>query len=627
MEGYIWKGPGAMGPVYYGISQGIYTMSITNVVDFAQATLDKAFGKNEGYWKYLDLDENLICYVVRKKDSKGKKYFTPYTYQEGKFVAKWYRDDNNKTLPKPLYNLHLLKKYPNCKVLLVEGEKTADAAMELFPEFIALSWMGGSKGVKHLDVSALTGRTVYMLPDNDKTGYDAMDDFRERLELLDCHLHLVDIKTLRVPDKWDVADFDSEFGEVEFLDIYNLILEAKLLAKEPEITQFPDLTNSKKPRPLDTTANFKHLLAMFGITARWNMMNRSRDISVPGADFYYEESENAALTYITNLAVINDLPVRRVDKHLDAIALEQRYHPICDWILSKPLTEPGIFNKFLRCIKTTNDDLSYMLIKRWMISAVTAAFSTGEFAPQGVLVIHGEQYTHKSSFIMSLAPKIFRAIKGGLILDPSKKDDVLTVAQYWIAELAELDATFKVADSNRLKGFVNLEEDSIRRPYAMKDSKLIRRTVFVATVNESKFLIDTTGNRRWWAVSITEPINTYHGLDMQQVWREIYEMYLQGESPNLSRDELILLNNSNEQYEYLDPFSEKLPAAFYWEREPCQWMNATQVLSEIGYEKPIGRDLKRMGDILTKMKLKKGTGRARYSYYMPQRRPPGNTNM
>lgn len=578
----------------------------------------KEDGINQGFWIYNTFDDEFICCTERTIDSKtGKKQIRPWIIEDFKVKNKFISGQKDK----PIYNLQFLKKYPEKYVLIVEGEKTADATSILFPEFNVITWMGGCQSVKNVDFSHLKDKTVYLLPDNDEVGYKAMELIRDKLIQLDCKVHFVDIKRLGVEEGWDVADLDEENGCITVDDVKMIVNECKEFKKQFDFKEYPHMSEGKNPKPLDTTENLQYLLNHFNIKVKWNMMNRGRDVVIPNVKFYYEESENLSLTYITDLAVLYSMPTKRIDKHLDAIASKNCYHPICDWILSKKLTDKGIFSQFLTCIKTTNDELSYILIKRWMISAVAAAFSEGDFAPQGVLVIHGEQYTHKSSFIMSLAPKEFKAIKGGLILDPSRKDDVLTASQYWIGELAELDATFKKADSNRLKGFINLEEDSIRRPYAAKDSKLIRRTVFAATVNESKFLIDTTGNRRWWTISITQPINTRHELNMQQVWREIYEMYLNGESANLSKQELLMLNNANEKFEYIDPFKEKFTDLFYDDRPPCQWMSASQILSQIGYDKPTSSDLKRMGDILSKMKWEKGKGRLRYSYYVPQLKP------
>lgn len=43
---------------------------------------------------------------------------------------------------RPLYRLENLAKHPEAPVLLVEGEKTTDAAQQLFPDHVAMTWGG-----------------------------------------------------------------------------------------------------------------------------------------------------------------------------------------------------------------------------------------------------------------------------------------------------------------------------------------------------------------------------------------------------------------------------------------------------------------------------------------------------
>ena len=47
--------------------------------------------------------------------------------------------------PRPLYNLDKLAERPDDWILVVEGEKTADAAAELFPDHVAMTSPGGAK--------------------------------------------------------------------------------------------------------------------------------------------------------------------------------------------------------------------------------------------------------------------------------------------------------------------------------------------------------------------------------------------------------------------------------------------------------------------------------------------------
>jgi hypothetical protein len=75
---------------------------------------------------------------------------------------------------RPLYNLDDLARRPEAPVLLVEGEKAADAARLLCPAYVVVTWSGGSTAVNKSSWMPLTGRDVWMWPDNDEAGMKAM---------------------------------------------------------------------------------------------------------------------------------------------------------------------------------------------------------------------------------------------------------------------------------------------------------------------------------------------------------------------------------------------------------------------------------------------------------------------
>jgi putative DNA primase/helicase len=54
--------------------------------------------------------------------------------------------------------------------VLVEGEKTADAAQRLLPNMVAMTWAGGAKAYQHTDFAPLAGRKVICIPDADAEG-------------------------------------------------------------------------------------------------------------------------------------------------------------------------------------------------------------------------------------------------------------------------------------------------------------------------------------------------------------------------------------------------------------------------------------------------------------------------
>jgi putative DNA primase/helicase len=107
--------------------------------------------------------------------------------------------------PRPLYNLPALEERPNAGVLIVEGEKAADAAARLMPKAVVVSWPGGSKAIRHTDWSPLRNRRVFVWPDADKPGMDAAEAILAILPQAQIILPPAD-----VAEGWDLADAEAE---------------------------------------------------------------------------------------------------------------------------------------------------------------------------------------------------------------------------------------------------------------------------------------------------------------------------------------------------------------------------------------------------------------------------------
>ena len=117
--------------------------------------------------------------------------------------------------PRPLYRLDELAASQDT-VLLVEGEKCADAAINLLSRTVT-TWPGGTNGVAHTDWRPLAGRAVVVWGDADQEGDNAVhghtDDQGRVHQGIVHHLHTVGAKSVHVipwdrskPKGWDVAD-------------------------------------------------------------------------------------------------------------------------------------------------------------------------------------------------------------------------------------------------------------------------------------------------------------------------------------------------------------------------------------------------------------------------------------
>lgn len=153
-------------------------------------------------WTYHAPDGSILAYVVRFNEPGGKSFrpLRPVLSESGLPTGRYQWTGYKGTEKRPLYNLHHLTRYPDKPVLVVEGEKTAEAAAKLFPSHVCVSWMGGTSNVTKADWVPLTGRAVTIWPDNDDPGIKAATYikaiFRES--------RLVDTSSL--PPKWDLAD-------------------------------------------------------------------------------------------------------------------------------------------------------------------------------------------------------------------------------------------------------------------------------------------------------------------------------------------------------------------------------------------------------------------------------------
>ena len=107
--------------------------------------------------------------------------------------------------PRPLLNLDQLRTRKGT-VLIVEGEKTADAAARLFPKAVVTTWPSGCKAIDKADWSPLQGRRVILWPDADQPGRQAMDLLAQRLLRLPVDRVQIVTPPADVPEGWDLAD-------------------------------------------------------------------------------------------------------------------------------------------------------------------------------------------------------------------------------------------------------------------------------------------------------------------------------------------------------------------------------------------------------------------------------------
>lgn len=118
-------------------------------------------------WTYRDASARPLFYVARYEPRDDRKQFVPWTWsaERGEFVAR------GPARPRPLYGLNELANRPDAPVLIVEGEKSADAARKIAGHiYVCVTWPGGASAYAEADWTPLTGRRCLIWPDAD-TGH------------------------------------------------------------------------------------------------------------------------------------------------------------------------------------------------------------------------------------------------------------------------------------------------------------------------------------------------------------------------------------------------------------------------------------------------------------------------
>lgn len=184
-------------------------------------TKDRFKGGHLSFYRYYSSKGVPIGCVVRcDKDIEGDnvKSFAQFSYDRIK--EKWQSSWSGEG--KPLYNLPEIIACLDKPVMVVEGEKTAEAAKILFPDYVITTSCMGAASPRSSNWSFLRNRDVIIAPDNDPTGAKYARTLNEILQKIEAKsIRGLDSKKLGrytivegkpqqrdepVPDKYDLAD-------------------------------------------------------------------------------------------------------------------------------------------------------------------------------------------------------------------------------------------------------------------------------------------------------------------------------------------------------------------------------------------------------------------------------------
>jgi putative DNA primase/helicase len=179
---------------------------------------------------------------------------------------------------------------------------------------------------------------------------------------------------------------------------------------------------------------------------------------------------------------------------VQAVAYENRFHPLRDWLTKLEWDREKRLDDWV--IEYLGSDAGSEFARtagaKFLISAVARVLRPGAKA-DCILVLEGPQGTGKSS----AARILFSPYFCDHLPDLSSKDAFLQLRGIWGVEISELAALTR-ATVERVKGFLSASTDRYRPPYARRPIDVPRECVFIGTTNHDNYLLDESGNRRFW---------------------------------------------------------------------------------------------------------------------------------
>lgn len=221
----------------------------------------------------------------------------------------------------------------------------------------------------------------------------------------------------------------------------------------------------------------------------------------------------------------------KLKEALISVAAERAYHPVRDYLnnLEEWDGVKRIDTLLVEYLGAEDNEYTRAVTRKTLVAAVARVFQPG-IKFDSVLILNGPQGIGKGSLIEKLAVDWF---SDSLSIDDMKDKTAPEKLQgNWILELGEL-AGIRKTDVETVKSFITRKDDKYRASYGVNVESHPRQCIIIGTTNnESGFLRDITGNRRFWPVKL-DPSNTdkcgWDLKDVEQIWAEAMVLYKEGE--------------------------------------------------------------------------------------------------
>lgn len=237
------------------------------------------------------------------------------------------------------------------------------------------------------------------------------------------------------------------------------------------------------------------------------------------------------------------------------LCLENAFHPIRQMLDSLAWDGVPRLDRWLTTYMGAEDTPLNSAVSAIMLVAAVRRVREPGVKFDTIVIFEGKQGTGKSTALQILAGPDNHA--DNEILSLSQKEQMEAMEGVWIYELSEMSGLNK-SEAEKTKAFASRQFDKARMSYGRFSERRGRQAIFVGTTNESKYLKDRTGNRRFLPVKTGAIDLEALRRDRDQLWAEAAHREAQGDSIVLPQE--LWAEAAVEQEERLedDPWLEPL---------------------------------------------------------------------
>lgn len=221
-------------------------------------------------------------------------------------------------------------------------------------------------------------------------------------------------------------------------------------------------------------------------------------------------------------------------KAVVTVARRHRRHPIRDYLHGLEWDGVPRVDRMLVDLFGAEDKLYNVQAARdFMVSAVARILWLDAKQPftgakvDFMLVLEGQQGKKKTTGLATLFGANWYV---ETLESPAGKDFYQVIQGCWGVEIAEMDS-FTKADVTAVKGAITRRTDKYRAPYERMPRSYRRECVFVGTTNETEYLRDATGGRRFLPVRVRDEGDIDLGAlvdQRDQLWAEAVKLFKEG---------------------------------------------------------------------------------------------------